>query len=59
MSLVQPGRKASAFALRDQNGKTHRLRNYTGRPLILYFYPKRPSVVRIETLEPTGWREGA
>jgi peroxiredoxin Q/BCP len=40
MPLVEPGRKAPAFALPDQDGKTHRLRDYAGRPLILYFYPK-------------------
>jgi peroxiredoxin Q/BCP len=40
MPLVEPGRKAPAFALPDQDGKTHRLRDYTGRPLIVYFYPK-------------------
>jgi len=40
MPLVDPGRKAPAFALPDQDGKIHRLRDYAGRPLILYFYPK-------------------
>ena len=40
MPLVEPGRKAPAFALPDQDGKTRRLRDYAGRPLILYFYPK-------------------
>jgi thioredoxin-dependent peroxiredoxin len=40
MPVVEPGRKAPAFALPDQDGKTHRLRDYAGRPLILYFYPK-------------------
>ena len=40
MALVEPGRKAPAFALPDQDGKTHRLGDYAGRPLILYFYPK-------------------
>ena len=40
MALVEPGRKAPAFALPDQDGKTHRLRDYAARPLILYFYPK-------------------
>lgn len=40
MPLVEPGRKAPAFALSDQDGKTRRLRDYAGRPLILYFYPK-------------------
>ncbi|HKW92869.1 MAG TPA: thioredoxin-dependent thiol peroxidase [Methylomirabilota bacterium] len=40
MPIVEPGRKAPAFALPDQEGKTHRLKDYAGRPLILYFYPK-------------------
>lgn len=40
MPLVEPGRKASAFSLPDQDGKPHRLGDYAGRPLILYFYPK-------------------
>jgi peroxiredoxin Q/BCP len=40
MPLVEPGRKAPAFAQPDQDGKIHRLRDYAGRPLILYFYPK-------------------
>jgi len=40
MSLVEPGKKAPAFSLNDQSGKTHRLADYTGRPVILFFYPK-------------------
>src|SRR5688572_23260245 len=40
MSLIEPGKKAPAFALTDQNGETHRLSAYQGRPVILYFYPK-------------------
>ena len=40
MPLIEPGRKAPAFALKDQVGTTHRLSDYAGRPLILYFYPK-------------------
>ena len=40
MPLVEPGKKAPAFALKDQDGKTHRLADYAGRPVILYFYPK-------------------
>jgi peroxiredoxin Q/BCP len=38
--LIEPGRKAPAFTLKDQEGKTHRLADYAGRPLVLYFYPK-------------------
>ncbi len=40
MSLIDPGKKAPAFALKDQTGKTHSLADYAGRPLVLYFYPK-------------------
>jgi len=40
MPLVEPGRKAPAFSLPDQDGRAHRLKDYAGRPLILYFYPK-------------------
>ena len=40
MALIEPGKKAPAFALKDQKGDTHRLSDYEGRPVILYFYPK-------------------
>jgi peroxiredoxin Q/BCP len=40
MPLIEPGKKAPAFGLKDQNGKTHRLSDYEGRPVVLYFYPK-------------------
>ena len=40
MSLIEPGKKAPAFALKDQHGQTHRLADYAGRSVILYFYPK-------------------
>jgi len=40
MPLIDPGRKAPAFSLKDQHGRTVRLSDYAGRYLILYFYPK-------------------
>ena len=40
MPLVDPGEKAPAFSLKDQDGKTRRLADYAGRPVVLYFYPK-------------------
>jgi len=40
MPLVDPGKKAPAFSLKDQEGKTRRLADYAGRPVVLYFYPK-------------------
>jgi len=40
MSLIEPGKKAPAFTLNDQAGNAHKLSDYEGRPVILYFYPK-------------------
>ena len=40
MPLIEEGKKAPAFSLNDQDGKTHRLADYAGRPVVLYFYPK-------------------
>jgi peroxiredoxin Q/BCP len=40
MPLIDPGKKAPAFNLKDQDGKNHRLSDYEGHPVVLYFYPK-------------------
>ena len=40
MALIEPGRKAPAFTLKDQAGKIHRLSDYAGNPVVLFFYPK-------------------
>ena len=40
MPLIEPGTKAPAFTLKDQAGKAHRLADYAGQPIVLYFYPK-------------------
>jgi peroxiredoxin Q/BCP len=40
MALIEPGKKAPSFSLKDQNGKTHRLADHAGKPVVLYFYPK-------------------
>ena len=40
MPLVEEGRKAPAFSLKDQTGKAQRLADFAGRPVVLYFYPK-------------------
>jgi peroxiredoxin Q/BCP len=37
---LKPGQPAPDFNLPDQNGKTHRLSDYRGRWLALYFYVK-------------------
>lgn len=40
MPPIEPGRKAPAFTLTDQDGRTHKLADYKGKPLVLFFYPK-------------------
>ena len=40
MALIDPGKKAPAFKLKDQAGNVHSLADYAGRPVVLYFYPK-------------------
>ena len=40
MALIELGTKAPAFTLKDQHGVAHKLSQYAGRPVILYFYPK-------------------
>lgn len=40
MPLIDPGKKAPAFRLKDQDGQTHALSDFAGRPVVLYFYPK-------------------
>jgi peroxiredoxin Q/BCP len=40
MPLIEPGKKAPSFSLKDQDGKTHSLADYAGKSVILYFYPK-------------------
>lgn len=38
--MIDPGKKAPAFSLPDQEGKIHSLADYAGRPVVVYFYPK-------------------
>lgn len=40
MALIEPGKKAPAFTLKDQQGTVQRLSDCAGRSVILYFYPK-------------------
>ena len=38
--MLEVGVKAPDFELPDQNGKIHRLSDYAGKKVVLYFYPK-------------------
>ncbi|MBL7711248.1 MAG: thioredoxin-dependent thiol peroxidase [Chitinophagaceae bacterium] len=38
--ILKPGDKAPAFTAKDQNGNTVSLKDFKGRKVVLYFYPK-------------------
>ncbi|MGP1568182.1 MAG: thioredoxin-dependent thiol peroxidase [Peptoanaerobacter stomatis] len=38
--MLEIGTKAPEFELQDQNGDLHKLSDYLGKKVILYFYPK-------------------
>ena len=38
--MLEAGTKAPDFELPDQDGNTHKLSDYAGKKVILYFYPK-------------------
>jgi peroxiredoxin Q/BCP len=37
---LEAGDRAPAFSLQDQDGATHRLADYRGQTVVLYFYPR-------------------
>jgi len=38
--MIEEGKIAPSFSLVDQDGKTHSLKDYLGKNVVLYFYPK-------------------
>ena len=38
--MIEIGEIAPDFTLTDQNGSLHKLTDYKGRKIVLYFYPK-------------------
>jgi len=38
--MLKQGDKAPQFSLKDQDGRIHNLRDYLGKKVVLYFYPK-------------------
>ena len=38
--MVEVGKPAPDFELPDQDGETHKLADYAGKSVVLYFYPK-------------------
>lgn len=40
MTTLQPGDKAPKFSAKDQDGNLHKLEDYSGKKLVVFFYPK-------------------
>ncbi|HRP62067.1 MAG TPA: thioredoxin-dependent thiol peroxidase [Phycisphaerales bacterium] len=40
MPIIEAGKIAPQFSLRDQTGRLRTLNEFQGKPLVLYFYPK-------------------
>jgi len=40
MDFIEEGKKAPAFSLKDDSGKTVKLKDFEGSPVVLYFYPR-------------------
>jgi len=38
--MLEVGKKAPDFTLKDQDGNKRKLSDYRGKPVVLYFYPK-------------------
>jgi thioredoxin-dependent peroxiredoxin len=38
--MLEPGDRAPAFTLPDQNGEKVRLSDFKGQTVVLYFYPR-------------------
>ncbi|MFO0598494.1 MAG: thioredoxin-dependent thiol peroxidase [Myxococcaceae bacterium] len=38
--MLEAGKKAPTFTLKNQSGATVKLADYAGQPVVLYFYPK-------------------
>ena len=38
--MLRPGDKAPDFVARDHNGKTVKLSDFAGKPVVLWFFPK-------------------
>ena len=53
--MLRPGDAAPDFVLKDADGRDVRLSSFSGRPIVLWFYPKDSTVGC--TIEARGFRE--
>ncbi len=50
--MLEPGAKAPAFTLRDQDGEKVALTSFKGQTAVLYFYPKADTPGRWSSRRP-------
>ncbi len=57
--MLKEGDKAPDFELKDQNGKLHKLGDYRGKTVVLYFYPKddTPGCTKEACSIRDGWKK--
>ena len=57
--MLELGIKAPDFELPDQNGEVHKLSDYAGKKVILYFYPKdnTPGCTKQKAVMFMSWSE--
>ena len=53
--MLEIGTKAPEFTLPDQNGENHSLKDYRGKKVILYFYP-RSTVCLLPFYQTQSWK---
>ena len=53
--MLQPGTEAPAFTVNDHNGNSINLKDYLGKKLVLWFYPKADTPGC--TMEGQGFRD--
>ena len=40
LGVIEPGQRAPAFELPDHDGRAVKLSDFSGQPVVVYFYPK-------------------
>ena len=53
--MLQPGTEAPAFSVNDHNGNSINLKDYLGKKIVLWFYPKADTPGC--TMEGQGFRD--
>ena len=54
---IEPGEKAPAFTLQDDQGKKVKLSELKGSPVVLYFYPRDVYKRQLSTSSASSFRQ--